>query len=232
MCMQLNWKLYVVAAILCVVSFVTASLLPTTDVIRSLITVPGVGALFIALFQLLRDEAAHVKALEIHDKQQLFNVGVTSHMANVAFDKHVEFSETYIKKMQEGLTELFRTGPPGESLRFAQDLQDIRLSFRAWLTGDVQAKIMPFESALREMGAIHIALEGMPPGANRSSKVDQIYKRFSEVAGIEHEGHVNEELAPGRIMDHIQALLGVEQLCRLRKAVIEAAINTLEKSNS
>ena len=113
MCMQLNWKLYVVAAILCVVSFVTASLLPTTDVIRSLITVPGVGALFIALFQLLRDEAAHVKALEIHDKQQLFNVGVTSHMANVAFDKHVEFSETYIKKMQEGLTELFRTGASG-----------------------------------------------------------------------------------------------------------------------
>jgi hypothetical protein len=230
--MQLTWKIYVVATVVCVVSFVAAWVLPTNDVIRNVIALPGVGALFMALFQLLRDEAAHVRALEIHDKQQLFNLGVTSHMANVAFDKHVEFSEKYIRTMQEGLTELFRTGPPGESLRFSQDLQDIRLSFRAWLTGDVQAKIMPFESALREMGVIHIGLEGTPPGPDRSSKVDQIYKRFSDVAGIEHEGHINEELAPGRIMDHLQALLGVEQLCRLRKAVIEAAINTLEKSSS
>lgn len=227
--MQVNWKTYVIATIVCVVSFVTAWLLPISDVIRNVIALPGVGALFIALFQLLRDEAAHVRALEIHGKQQLFNLGVTSHMANVAFDKHVEFSEKYIKKMQEGLTELFRTGPPGESLRFSQDLQDIRLSFRAWLTGDVQARITPFESALREMGAIHIALEGMVPGPERSSNVEKIYKRFSEVAGIEHEGHINEELAPGRIMDQLQTLLGVEQLCRLRKAVIGGAINTLEK---
>ena len=230
--MQLTWKIYIVAGIVCAVSFVATWMLPTTDVVRNVIMLPGVGALFMALFQLLRDEAAHVKTLEIHDKQDLFNLGVTSHMANVAFDKHVEFSEKYIKTMQEGLTDLFRTGPPGKSLSFSQDLQDIRLSFRAWLTGDVQAKIMPFESALREMGAIHIALEGMSPGADRSSNVDRIYKRFSEVAGIEHEGHVNEDLAPGRIMDQLQALLGVEQLCRLRKAVIEAAINTLEKSSS
>ena len=37
------------------------------------------------------------------EKQQLFDLGVTSHMANVAFDKHVEFSEKYISTMQEGL---------------------------------------------------------------------------------------------------------------------------------
>jgi hypothetical protein len=91
--MQLTWKMYVVAAIVCVL-VVAAWLLPTTDLIRNVIALPGVGALFIALFQLLRDEAAHVRALEIHDKQQSFNLGVTSHMANVALDKHVEFSES------------------------------------------------------------------------------------------------------------------------------------------
>jgi hypothetical protein len=130
--------------------------------------------------------------------------------------------------MQEGLTDLFTTGPPGESLKFGQKLQDIRLSFRAWITEDIEVKVMPFEAALRKMGAHKIVLEGLGVGPERTRLVNEIYKAFSAVAGIEDEGQVDEILAPRTIMSHLQDSLEVRQLVRLRRAAIEAAINALE----
>ena len=135
-----SWKVYVVAAVVLVVSFVAAWTLPTTDILRGVIGLQGVAALFAALYQIVRDEAAHARVLDLQERQQLFNLGVTSHMANVAFDRHVGFSEQYISRMQQGLTQLFQTGPPGESLKLCSDLIDIRLSFRAWITEDLEAK--------------------------------------------------------------------------------------------
>jgi len=54
--------------------------------------------------------------------------------------------------------------PPGESLKFYSELVDIRLSFRAWITEDLETKVMPFEDALRQMGAKNIGLKGCRPG--------------------------------------------------------------------
>lgn len=161
--------------------------------------------------------------------QQLFNLGVTSHMANVAFDRHVAFSEQYISRMQKGLTELFQTGPRGESLKICSDLIDIRLSFRAWITEDLETKVMPFEDALRQIGAKNIVLEGLAPGTERTRVVNEMYEIFSDVTGLKREGQVDERLAPRRIISHLQDLLEVQQLSRLRRAVVQAAIDGLER---
>ncbi|MFQ5929613.1 MAG: hypothetical protein ACE5MK_07930 [Acidobacteriota bacterium] len=229
--MRHSWKVYIVASIVLVVSLVAAWTLPTTEILRGIIGLPGVGALFAALYQIVRDQAAHERALELQEKQQLFNLGVASHMANVAFDKHVQFSEQYISKMQQGLTELFQKGPTGESLKFCSDLIDARLSFRAWITEDLEVKLMPFEDALREIGARNIALEGLSPGKERTRVIDEMYQVFSNVLGLKHEGEVDERVAPRRIISHLQELLGVQQLTRLRMAPIRAAIDALEKKS-
>lgn len=227
--MRGSWKVYTVAAGVLTLSFVTAWALPTTEILRGIISLPGVGALFAALYQIVRDQAAHERALELLEKQQLFNLGVASHMANVAFDKHVQFSEMYISRMQLGLTQLFQTGPPGESLKFCSDLIDIRLSFRAWITEDLEAKVMPFEDALRQMGAKEIALKELPPGPKRTQGVNEIFQVFSDVTGFKYEDHIDEKIAPRKIMSHLQDLLGVQQLSRLRRVVVQAAIDTLER---
>lgn len=120
--MRQSWKVYAVAAIVLVVSFVAAWTLPTTEILRGIIGLPGVAALLTAIYQIVRDRAAHERALELQGKQQLFDLGVTSHMAAVAFDKHVQFSEQYISRMQEGLTTLFALGPRKESLKICSDL--------------------------------------------------------------------------------------------------------------
>lgn len=227
--MRLSWKVYVVAVIVLVVSFVVSWTLPTTQILRDIVQLPGVGALFTMLYQIVRDQAAHERALDLQKKQQLFNLGVTSHMAQVAFDKHVQFSEQYITRMQQGLTELFQTGPPGESLKFRNDLIDIRLSFRTWITEDIEAKVMPFEDALLQIGTKEIILDGLEPGQQRTRMVDEMYEVFSVMIGIKPEGYIDEKLAPREIMGHLQELLGIQQLSRLRKAVVQAAIDTLER---
>ena len=227
--MRQSWKVYVASAIVFAVSFTIAWTLPTTDVLRGILGIPGVGALFVALYQLFRDQAAHERTLELQEKQQLFNLGVTSHMAQVAFDKHVQFSEQYVKRMQEGLTDLFQKGPPGESLRFYNDLVDIRLSFRVWITEDIETKVMPFEAAILQIGGLGIALNGLTPGEQRTQWVDEMYKAFSGVAGLEHEGQIDEKIAPRKIMSHLQSLLGVEQLSRLREATVQSAIDALNR---
>lgn len=231
--MRRSWKVYTVAACVLTLSFVTAWTLPTTEILRGIISLPGVGALFAALYQIVRDQAAHERALELLEKQQLFNLGTTSHMANVAFDKHVQFSEQYITKMQQGLTELFQKGPTKESLKFSGDLADIRRSFLAWITKDLKDKIAPFEDALYKIGASNIILDSLPVGKARDREVEQMYQIFSDVLGLPKENaSLNERVAPDRILSHLQHLLGVEHLSRLRAAVIKQAIDTLESKNA
>ncbi len=89
---------------------------------------------------------------------------------------------------------------------------------------------MPFEDALRQIGARKIALEGLSVGPERSKMVNEMYQIFSDVTGIKREGQVvDEKLAPRKIIGHLQDLLGVQQLSRLRRAAVQSAIDTLER---
>ena len=51
----------------------------------------------------------------------------------------------------------------------------------------------------------------------------------SVLIGLKSEGHIDEKLAPRKIISHFQELLGVQQLSRLRSAVVQAAIDALER---
>ena len=226
--MQHSLKVYVAALVVFAISFVVAWTLPTTDIFRGIIGLPGVAALIAVLYQVLRDQAAHERALALQREQQRYNLGIASHMANVAFDKHVQFCEQYIIGMQQGLSQLFQKGATQESLKFCSGLADIRLSFRAWVTKDLEGKILPFEDALREIGVSCIELEGLSVGEKRSRVVEKMYEVFKNVLGLPNVvGVIDERVAPRRIMDHLQELLGVEQLSRLRAVVIEEAIKAL-----
>uniref|UniRef100_UPI00356A2641 hypothetical protein n=1 Tax=Pontibacterium sp. TaxID=2036026 RepID=UPI00356A2641 len=78
-------------AVIIAVSIGVTFFAPIGEVYKGVAALPAIGGLFAALFQLLRDNAAHERAVELQSSQQLFNLGATSHMANTVFDKHVEF---------------------------------------------------------------------------------------------------------------------------------------------
>jgi hypothetical protein len=228
--MTYSWPVYIVLAIVATVSFGTALFLPTADILRWVSGVPALVALIGVVLQIFRDHAQYEKSLAIQRDQQHFILGVTSHMANVAFDKHVEFCERYISKMQETLSTLFSEGPTRKCLELSSVLANIRLSSRTWLTSDIQDKILPFEDALTKIAIKHIELESLPVGEKRTQVVEAMHNTFADVLGLsrlEGRGDNDEEVAARRIMDHLQAILGVKQLVQLRVSLVDEAVKNL-----
>src|SRR4051812_45800617 len=117
--MRMSWKVYIVAGLVMALAYLGASLVPTTEVLRGVLALPGVSALFVVLYQLLRDNAAFQRELELRRREHLFTLSVTSHMAELAFDKSVAFAEEYLRQVYGGLITLFRTGPGEEASKLA-----------------------------------------------------------------------------------------------------------------
>ena len=93
---------------------------------RTLWALPGSASLLSALFKLWKDERAHERALDIQARQLDFTFTPASHMAITAYDKHVQFSEEYLAKVNQTVTELLMEGASKEALYRAKELSRIR----------------------------------------------------------------------------------------------------------
>jgi len=224
-------KVYLVAVFVFVLSFIIAWTLPTTDLLQALYSIPGVFALCGIVFQAIRDQAAHERRLQLQNNEQGFTLGAASHMANVAFDKHTQFCEQYLAKMSEGLTELFEQGPSKDAFKFYAVLTDTRRAFLAWITKDLKDKITPFEQVIYEIGKNGTLMDALPPGDKRSRYVDAMYEAFSKLTKIPRE-NLNEKDATELILNHLQELLGVEQLSGLRAAILKKTADNLMPKKS
>ena len=87
--------------------------------LQSFSAIPLVGALVGALWQMFRDQVAREHAVAIFEADKLFVVGASSHMANVAFDKHTLFCEEYLKEVNLALDTLIREGPTEKAVSHA-----------------------------------------------------------------------------------------------------------------
>jgi hypothetical protein len=189
---------------------------------------PLLAALAAALFQLIRDQLRYEETLALQQDEQHFTIGVTSHMANIAFDKYAEFCEKYICELQQGLTEMWARGPSPYCGELASRLADIRLSFRAWIVFDLDDNIMKFEQALRKIGGTSRILQDVSPGESRSKKIDEIYELFDKLLDLRREGTERDvQLAAGSIMDKLQDLLGAKELVQLRTSLVKRAVKAL-----
>ena len=228
--MKLTWPAYIILAIIAVASFKVASSLPTEHILKEIANLPGLVALVGVLYALISDHAAYEKQIALQRDQQGFVLGVTSHMASVVFDKHVEFCERYITCMQKGRSDMFVSGPTEDAIGVASKLSDIRLGYRAWLPADIQEKVLPFEEGLMKIGGSSIILKDLPVGDDRTRVVKEIYDKFDEILDLRTRGNATGgQIAAGKIMDHLQDVLGIKQLFRLMIALVDEAIRTLEK---
>src|SRR5690349_16736868 len=91
--------------------------------------------------------------MELEEAKNRFTMGATSHMANVAFDKHVQFCEEYTQGVNEALVTLFRQGVHREALAKAIDLSVIRRKWVLWATPSIDTQLEKFEIALGKIGS-------------------------------------------------------------------------------
>ena len=228
--MKFSWPVYIALAVVALASFAGAWLLPTTEFMHGIAASPAIVALISVVYQIFRDHATYEKTLALQRDQQHFTLGITSQMATVVFNKHVAFCEKYIERMQKGLSELFFEGATEKCIAFATDLEDIRFSYRAWLTAEIQEKILPFEETLRKIGGGSYSLEHLPLGDKRDRIVEEIEELFNKILDLQTRGEgAEKKIAATIFMDHLQDLLGVKQLVQLRIKLVDEAVKTLER---
>ncbi|MDA2924639.1 hypothetical protein MYX65_08295, partial [Acidobacteria bacterium AH-259-L09] len=220
---------YVTLGVVFVASLAAAALLPFGDTIRALSGIPAIGALFFALFQILRDQTAYEKSLALQEAQNAFSIGATSHMANVAFDRHVAFCEKYVEEMFRTLSTLFSEGPTEKALRHSDSLYRIQQKYAIWLTPDLEADLDRFESALRQIGASAHVAQYFPGDKGHIERVKKMYSVFAEVVGLEEwEGEaVTEERAVKTLIGKLRNVLGIEELTFLREAFVTQSLQSL-----
>jgi hypothetical protein len=193
--------------------------------ISNLAALPAIGSLCYALFQLGRDTIAHERSIHLEETKNRFTVGATSHMANVAFDKHVEFCEAYSSEMFSALTTLFSRGPHADALKHAPNLIDIRKKWAVWLTSELETELERFESAIHSIGANAWLLREAPEMDGRGDVISEMYAEFAKVVGLQRwKGEpVTRELALVTAVEKLREVLGTKQLTELRSELMTRA---------
>lgn len=221
---------YVGLAAIFGLSSVVYVLLPSADFLKSLSAIPLVGSLVGALWQVLRDQAAHERQLLLQDSQNRFSIGATSHMAAVAFDKHVQFCEEYVAEVHKTLHTLFREGPTEQVFPHTAALYTIQQKYSVWLTQKIEFNLEQFEGALRKIGANDIYLKTAGGAEDRQQRIAEMYKTFADVMGKERMGakwkgeKLSEELAVSMVIRRLRAILGTEELTQMRSAFVTKAL--------
>ncbi|MEW8040450.1 MAG: hypothetical protein AB2800_09710 [Candidatus Thiodiazotropha endolucinida] len=226
-------KIYIALLALSIFSFSVAYTLPTDEILKGIYASPGLLALFGILYQILRDQSAHERSLEIQKRQQIFNIGATSHMANVAFDKHVEFCEKYMQEVHETVSTLYREGPTENALSHAGKFHMLRQEYAAWLTDEINENLFPFEQALRNLGAgkqfINTTIGISQYQEQRLMHIKKVYEDFSKILTVEKGEEPDPIIATEVVKKKVRDILDIEDLVQLRKRLIEeakCAINT------
>ncbi|WP_285960562.1 hypothetical protein [Pseudomonas tohonis] len=191
------------------------------------------------LVQVLLGAAEHHKAILLQDRQNHFIVGASSHMANVAFDKHVQFAEEYVDEYHKALETLTREGPVANVLSHAAILVRLRVTFAIWITDELEAALKPFEQGLRDIGAkayLADALrsEGDTARDRRLKAIEELFQEFAKVIGLsEWDGQpVSEELRVAAVIGKLRTVLGVTELTSLRAGILHNAALQLQNTTS
>jgi len=92
---------------------------------------------------------AYDRSMRMEEAKNRFAIGAMSHMASIAFDKHVSFCGEYTEAVNCALQTLFRSGPHESVLEDANKLSGALAKWNVWLTSEIEAELVKFESASR-----------------------------------------------------------------------------------
>ena len=226
---------YIVLFAVATCSFLLASSQLFTETISLVLaSFPGVGSLLMILYKVLQDHQNHQKKIDLQIRQQSLNIGTASHMANVAFDKHAEFCEKYMRIVHEAIDTLMREGASkqGKAIEFSTKCVLLRQQFSAWLTYDINESLIPFEKTLMNIGADARFVEdtrGFPEYADdRLKLIRKGLSDFSKLLDITDKNEDDVIVSLEDVKTRIREILGIEELVRLRTKMTKKAIEIVD----
>jgi hypothetical protein len=87
---------------------------------------------------------------DLQETQNTFFIGATSHMATVAFDKHIDFCEAYVEEVYDALHLLNDEGSE-IGLLDTRRFSVIRERWALWLTEEIEDKLDRFELKIAQI---------------------------------------------------------------------------------
>lgn len=216
-----NIGFYFISILVFIASFGVSYFLPISQIFKDIAGLTSLGTIILTLYKSWKDE-------QLQNKQQDFILGTASHMAEVAYNKHVIFCEEYIERIEKGRQELFRDGPSRNCLDIGRGLVNIRQKHSSWLTKEIEDNLKPFEQALIKIGAQERLINSLPVGEQRNKVIEEVYKAFGLVLG--HENSLNEDEANlhiDKIIEKIRDILGINILTKLRLNATDLAFKRL-----
>ncbi len=213
--------------VIVLVSFLLVAYIPVDNFVKGMIATPGVIGLCSALFQIVRDEASHKKNKQSQEIEHYFHLGAASHMAATVFDKHVEFCEKYLIEVHQLVVTLTREGPTKSALKHAGNLYSIRIEYTAWITPEIESQLMPFENAVRRIGAnsnfIHALDGGERFDGQREKAVEEMFEIFNNLMDIDQNQGRDAEATVIAVKEKVRQILQISELTAIREALVKRA---------
>lgn len=222
---------YLLLSFVVFATVIIAWLLPHGELLQTLAAIPLFASLTAVAVEILRDQAKRQHEAELANTQHRFALAAGSHMASTAFDKHVAFCEEYIAEVLTALRTLFCEGPTKEALQHSDRLHEIKQKYVLWITRDLEARLEPFEKALRRIGVADFVGQQFPGSEGHIKRTNEMYWHFAEVLGTENMGSkewegqpISDTAAVSRVISHLRDVLGIEELTTLRNRIIQQAL--------
>lgn len=213
--------------VIVLVSFLLTAFIPVDGFVKGMIATPGVIGLCSALFQLVRDEATYKKNQRSQEIEHYFHLGSASHMAAKVFDKHVEFCEKYLSEVHQLVVTLTREGPTKSALEHASNLYSIRIEYTAWITPEIENKLMPFEKAVRRIGANSNFIDALEGGerieGQRAKAVEEMFEIFNNLMDIDPSKGKGADATVIAVKEKIRRILQISELISIREALVKRA---------
>ncbi len=212
-------------------SLVAAWYLPINEISKSIVALPFVGALFSALFQLIRDKSSFINDTVKQRREHAFVVAATSHMSKVVFDKHVAFGEAYIEELLNVLGKIIAEGPTEKAIGYTQPLYDVRRKYRLWISSDTATALDEFEGKMLKMGTSHLVWAATRGEDGSHKKLDEANELFLEITHLDKKNRSSPEVKTKEhqgynlVINHFQEILGIEKLTKLRDTVLDQKSN-------
>ena len=215
---------YAISILVIILSTLLITFLPTSETVKTIFSLPGLAGLFMLLVQGWRDQVAHERSLELQKRKQDFDLAIASHMANVVFDKQVAFSEQYSQRLYEIIKKLGQEGPSVNATTYSKELHDLRIEFAPWISKELNRNLMPYEGALREIGALAHLEKVAPNDPNRPAFINKMYTITSKFLGINFgENEKEPEDFALTVLEHLKDVLSIPDLEALRRRAIQLA---------
>ena len=156
-----------------------------------------------------------------------FEMGATSHMADVAFDKYVEFCEEYVKSAQDTFTIVFGPGIREDKIsEHARKLRSIDIKWAIWTTSNLQEQLARFEHALFRIASIQQQLRDLPHPPNRQDLIAELIELQTRIFGWD-KGTIGEkvpsDVSIGAVIEALKEVLGTNKLNQLRADLVDQA---------